>query len=60
MHAFFLESSADILQFAIEDVNKLDCRISPYFTADTQIIWPRKNQSQQFRLLVYVHRKTQS
>ncbi|KAM9614603.1 uncharacterized protein ACIBXB_021535 [Morphnus guianensis] len=42
MPAFFLESSADILQFANEDVNKLDCRISPYFTADTQIIWPGK------------------
>ncbi|XP_029885325.1 LOW QUALITY PROTEIN: tapasin-related protein-like [Aquila chrysaetos chrysaetos] len=37
-----LFSSADILQFANEDVNKLDCRISPYFTADTQIIWSGK------------------
>ncbi|KFV44084.1 hypothetical protein N328_09885, partial [Gavia stellata] len=34
------ESSVDILQYANEDINMLDCRISPYFTADTQIIWP--------------------
>ncbi|KAK4812356.1 hypothetical protein QYF61_017133 [Mycteria americana] len=41
VHAcFFLESSLDILQYANEDIGMLDCRISPYFTADTQIIWP--------------------
>lgn len=42
VHAcFFLtESSVDILQYVDEDINMLDCRISPYFTADTQIIWP--------------------
>ncbi|XP_050765174.1 tapasin-like [Gymnogyps californianus] len=34
------ESSVDILQYVDEDINMLDCRISPYFTADTQIIWP--------------------
>ncbi|KFQ88769.1 hypothetical protein N337_11066, partial [Phoenicopterus ruber ruber] len=34
------ESAVDILQYADEDIDMLDCRISPYFTADTQIIWP--------------------
>ncbi|XP_009679178.2 tapasin-related protein-like [Struthio camelus] len=39
--SFFVdESSVDILQHANEDINALDCRISTYFTADTQIIWP--------------------
>ncbi|XP_069730335.1 tapasin-related protein-like isoform X3 [Phaenicophaeus curvirostris] len=33
------ESSVDILQYISED-DTLDCRINPYFTADTQIIWP--------------------
>ncbi|KAF1656829.1 hypothetical protein FQA23_0006922, partial [Aptenodytes patagonicus] len=34
------ESSVEILQYANEDINMLDCRITPYFTADTRIIWP--------------------
>nr|XP_013817375.1 PREDICTED: tapasin-related protein-like isoform X2 [Apteryx mantelli mantelli] len=37
---FVKESSLDILQHANEDINTLDCRISAYFTANTQIIWP--------------------
>ncbi|KAF1413861.1 hypothetical protein FQV22_0014169, partial [Spheniscus magellanicus] len=27
-------------QYANEDINMLDCRIIPYFTAGTRIIWP--------------------
>ncbi|XP_021271907.1 tapasin-related protein-like [Numida meleagris] len=34
------EPSVNILQHADEDINMLDCRISPYFTANTQILWP--------------------
>lgn len=30
----------NILQHTDEDINMLDCRISPYFTANTQILWP--------------------
>ncbi|KFM06880.1 hypothetical protein AS27_13565, partial [Aptenodytes forsteri] len=37
---FLTESSVEILQYANEDINMLDCRITPYFTADTRIIWP--------------------
>ncbi|KAM6373227.1 uncharacterized protein J5M81_012524, partial [Pluvialis apricaria] len=33
-------SSADMLHYADEDTDMLDCRISPYFPADTQIGWP--------------------
>nr|XP_025963359.1 tapasin-related protein-like isoform X2 [Dromaius novaehollandiae] len=41
--SFFVEeSSVDILQHANEDINALNCRISTYFTANTQIIWPGK------------------
>ncbi|KFQ63655.1 hypothetical protein N334_05474, partial [Pelecanus crispus] len=36
------DSSVGILQDANEDMDMLDCRISPYFTADTQIIWPSR------------------
>ncbi|KAF1453806.1 hypothetical protein FQV07_0002442, partial [Pygoscelis papua] len=36
----FAQSSVEILQYANEDINMLDCRITPYFTADTRIIWP--------------------
>lgn len=34
------EPSVNILQHTDEDINMLDCRISPYFTANTQILWP--------------------
>ncbi|XP_015736686.1 tapasin-related protein-like [Coturnix japonica] len=34
------EPSVNILQHMDEDINMLDCRISPYFTANTQILWP--------------------
>ncbi|KAF1582506.1 hypothetical protein FQV11_0015045, partial [Eudyptes moseleyi] len=37
---FTRRSSVEILQYANEDINMLDCRIIPYFTADTGIIWP--------------------
>ncbi|XP_072209875.1 tapasin-related protein-like isoform X2 [Excalfactoria chinensis] len=34
------EPSVNILQHTDEDIDMLDCRISPYFTANTQILWP--------------------
>ncbi|XP_065588280.1 tapasin-related protein-like [Cyrtonyx montezumae] len=34
------EPSVDILQYTDEDIDMLDCRISPYSTANTQILWP--------------------
>ncbi|XP_052544490.1 tapasin-related protein-like isoform X3 [Tympanuchus pallidicinctus] len=34
------EPSVNILQHTDEDINMLDCRISHYFTANTQILWP--------------------
>ncbi|XP_074017001.1 tapasin-related protein-like [Numenius arquata] len=37
------ESSGDILPYANEDIEMLDCRISPYYTADTQVIWPGRD-----------------
>ncbi|XP_074449908.1 uncharacterized protein LOC141746065 isoform X3 [Larus michahellis] len=37
------ESSADILPYANEDIEMLDCRISPYYTVGTQIVWPGRD-----------------
>nr|XP_048680136.1 tapasin-related protein-like isoform X2 [Caretta caretta] len=34
------ESSLDILQHVDEDTDKLECKISRYFTDNTQILWP--------------------
>ncbi|XP_006138628.2 tapasin-related protein-like isoform X1 [Pelodiscus sinensis] len=34
------ESSLDILQHVNEDTDKLECKISRYFTDNTQILWP--------------------
>ncbi|XP_067393801.1 tapasin-related protein-like isoform X2 [Emydura macquarii macquarii] len=34
------EPSLDILQHVDEDVDKLECKISRYFTDNTQILWP--------------------
>ncbi|XP_014809214.1 PREDICTED: tapasin-related protein-like, partial [Calidris pugnax] len=37
------ESSGDILPYANEDTEMLDCRISPYYTAGTQVVWPGRD-----------------
>ncbi|OXB79106.1 UNVERIFIED_CONTAM: hypothetical protein H355_005982, partial [Colinus virginianus] len=34
------EPSVDVLQYTDEDTDMLDCRISPYPTANAQILWP--------------------
>ncbi|PKU35558.1 tapasin-related [Limosa lapponica baueri] len=37
------ESSGDILPYTNEDMEMLDCRISPYYTANTQVVWPGRD-----------------